>query len=273
MSYYQNKTVYITGSASGIGQEVSKQLAKQGAHLALLDLQDQQVDSLNQFKQNKLQQVTVQKLDVSDHKQVDELINELATQWRAPDVVLHCAGLPGAIDFEKLSYEEFDRVIKVNLYGARNIAAAALPWLKASDNRPAGSLGLIASIAGIVGNYGYTSYSSSKFAVMGFAEALRAEIKPLGIGLTVFCPPEVETPLVQKEREQMNAAGLLLKKFAGSISLEHAASSFIQGVEKQKYLVVPGFMANLLLLQKRFLPRALIHKIMDIQIASVLKKK
>lgn len=97
------------------------------------------------------------------------------------------------------------RDVEVNLIGSRNFSAAVLPLMT-----PGAQLALIASLAGLVPNYGYAAYSASKFGVVGLAGCLRLEYRPKGIDVCVVCPPGVETPMVTEERRSGDAVGLEL---------------------------------------------------------------
>lgn len=270
MSDFSARTIYITGASSGLGLATARLAAQAGAHLALLVRRNPE-----QARQGVLaacarpgQQVTARVMDVRDAGTVRTVIDELARGWRAPDALLHCAGLPGGWPFDQLGAADFDRVLQVNLYGTRHVAAAVLPWLERSHGR----LLLVASVAGLVGCYGYSSYGASKFGVVGLAEALRYEYQPRGVSVGVFCPPEFPSDLVEVERTQTGAATGVLKKMAGSISSDQAARAALKALGTRRFRVVPGLMARLLLLQVRLLPIALVHAVGDALVRRALRK-
>ena len=106
--------------------------------------------------------------------------------------------------------------------------------------RSGGHLALVASIAGVVSNYGYAAYSSSKFGVVGLASALRIECRTQGIGVSVICPPEVETPMVEEERRTAPAVTMQTKQFAGTVSLDDLCTQVVHGLEQGRFMIVPG---------------------------------
>ena len=84
-------------------------------------------------------------------------------------------------------------------------------------------------MAGTVGIYGYSAYGSSKFAVLGMAQCIRAEYAPKGITVSVICPPEIDTPMVTQELKTMHPATRILKDFAGRLTLSEALTQIING--------------------------------------------
>ncbi|MDO5693223.1 MAG: SDR family NAD(P)-dependent oxidoreductase [Pseudomonadota bacterium] len=270
MHRLSDRTIYITGASSGLGLATARLAAQAGAHVALLvfDQPEASLQAVEAARARPEQQVAVRVLDVRDAAAVGATIDELARHWRRPDALLHCAGLPGGLPFEQLGAAEFDRVIQVNLYGTRHVAAAALPWLEQTRGR----LLLVASLGGLVGCYGYTSYGASKFGVVGLAEALRYEYQPRGVSVGIFCPPEFPSGLVELEKSQTHPASKLLKKMGGSISQAQAARAALAGLASRRFRIVPGLMAKLLLLQLRLLPTALVHAVGDMQVRQVLRR-
>jgi NAD(P)-dependent dehydrogenase (short-subunit alcohol dehydrogenase family) len=173
-----------------------------------------------------------------------ELLANVAGQAAAAlgrvDIAINSAGVQNAIEFVKMSEEQFRRVVEINLFGSRNFAAAVLQHLQQGSQ-----LVLVASLAGIVSNYGYTAYNASKFGVVGFAGALRLECQPKGIAVTVICPPEIETPMVEAERREAPAVTMKLKEFAGTLELEPAVREILAGLRAREFMVIPGSRARL----------------------------
>jgi 3-dehydrosphinganine reductase len=98
----------------------------------------------------------------------------------------------------------------------------------------------VSSGAGFLGLFGYTAYSSAKFAVMGFSEALRSEMKPHGVKVSVVCPPDTDTPGLAFEK---GLRPLELDRLAGNapvVAPSMVAEEIVRGVEKGRYLIVPG---------------------------------
>ncbi|MBM4363884.1 MAG: SDR family NAD(P)-dependent oxidoreductase, partial [Deltaproteobacteria bacterium] len=200
-----------------------------------------------------------------DARAVDEAARLAVTALGAPDLAVNCAGVQRARAFDELPAEDFDLVVDVNLKGSRNFAAALLPRLA-----PGGSLVLVASLAGLVGNYGYAAYNASKFGVVGLGAALRIEYRPRGLRVTVVCPPEVETPMVAEERLSAPEVTFATKKLAGTVELDELISALLRGAARGDALVVPGLRARATSLLARLAP-GMVSRTTDLVVARALR--
>ena len=235
------RTTLITGGASGIGKRLAELLEARGDDVVILD------QALG--------------ADVRDAAAV-----KAAVDAARPRLVINSAGIQLAKRFPDLSDEEFRRVVEVNLIGSRNVAAAAWPHLK-----DGGHLVLVASLAGLTPLYGYAGYSASKYGVVGLAEVLRLEGRPEGIRVSCVCPPEVDTPMVEKERRTMLPATQALKAVAGSIDVDTAAREILAGIDRQAFMIVPGRRGRATRLLTRVAPQRIAHAIADRAVAKALR--
>lgn len=267
---FNGKHVWITGGASGIGLAIGKRFAAGGAHVTVFDLRlrDEALLELDGARRFSATPVRGYVMDVADSEQVRRLFNLAAKENGKPDLVFNSAGIVSAVEFDRLSYDEWDRVIRVNLYGSRNVASAVLPLLA-----PGARFALMASLAGIAGGYGYAAYAASKFGVIGLAEVLRVEWKPRGIDVSVVCPPEVDTPMVQEERKFRPTATTDMKLFAGTLTVDEAADSIVAGLKSGRYLIVPGGKGKMTYLLTKYLPRLVTHRVADAIVTRALAKK
>lgn len=251
---------YVTGGGSGIGSRLAELLAARGAHVALFDLRldDDALRRVEAARANPERRVSRHLADVADAASIAEAFRRAAQEIGPPDLVFNSAGISCPRAFIDLSQEDFERVLRVNLFGTRNVAAAALPLL-----RPGGKLVFVASMAAIAPGYGYTAYGSSKAGVLAFAEALRSELAPRGIDVAVVCPPEVATPLVAWSRRVRPAPTERLTRFAGSLGVDEACHAILAGILGRSFLVIPGRRAKLAYLLSRWLPKRVTHAIAD----------
>jgi 3-dehydrosphinganine reductase len=234
-------TALISGGGSGIGLRLAEMLRARGAAIAILDLKvSDEARSRLAAGGPGAPEISFHETDVTDAAAVESAVAAAVEAVGAPALAINSAGVQVSKAFEELSEEQFRFVIDVNLHGSRNFAAAVLPRMGWGAQ-----LALIASLAGIVPNYGYAAYSASKFGVMGLAGSLRLEYKPRGIDVSVVCPPEVETPMVDDERRSGSAVGLELKKFSGTLTVEDACEQILAGLEAHRATIVPGRRANL----------------------------
>ncbi|AZQ65083.1 SDR family NAD(P)-dependent oxidoreductase [Flammeovirga pectinis] len=250
MKYYNNKTVYITGGTSGIGLEMGKQLASFGAVVVVCGRKNLGV-AVDVIEGNKKEnKVFAYFIETTDIDAIETAFSNAEKVAGTPDIVIHSAGIGRCLPFIEMSKTDFEKVINVNVFGSRNVAEVAFKYLKKSK----GQLMFIASLAGIITNYGYSAYSSSKFATVAFAGVLRSEWKPYGIDITVACPPEIDTPLVEAERVESPKVAKVLKQFAGNLKLPYACKYMLKGLSKRKFMVIPGFKAKFVAVTQGILP-------------------
>ncbi|MBB6462640.1 SDR family NAD(P)-dependent oxidoreductase [Flammeovirga kamogawensis] len=250
MKYYNNKTVFITGGTSGIGLEMGKQLANFGANVVVFGRKNLET-SVKVIEQNKMSnKVYSHFLDTTDIESIKSAFHFAEKVVGTPDIVIHSAGIGKCLPFLETSQSDFEKIINSNVFGSRNVADVAFNYLKKSK----GQLLFIASLAGLISNYGYSAYCSSKFATVGFASVLRSEWKPYQIRISVACPPEIDTPLVEAERLESPKVAKVLKQFAGNLKLTSACSYLLKELSKNKFMIIPGFKAKFVALTQRILP-------------------
>ena len=192
MTEVAGKTIYVTGGTRGMGLLAAKMLAGLGAHVAVF-ANHQNAPALHEvesapFASPARDAVPTQRRGSrwGDHNRREGRDRIRGAGRR------HQHGRDrGRAELIDMKFEAFDRIIQVNLYGARNVVEAVLPSMLA---RGSGKIVLVGSMGGIVAVYGYTAYGASKFAVVGLAQCLRYELKPRGISVACFCPGEVDTP-------------------------------------------------------------------------------
>lgn len=257
-------TAFLTGGGSGIGLRLAEQLAGRNVRLAIFDLHvsgevRRRLDGLSPG-------AVFHEVDVRDAEALDSAVRKAVTEVGVPQLAISCAGVQRARVFEELSAADFDFVVDVNLRGSRNFAAAVLPHLPSG-----GRLVFIASLAGLVANFGYAAYSASKFGVVGLASALRIECRPRGVRVTVVCPPEVETPMVVEERRTAPAITMQAKQFAGVVALDDLCADILRGAERGEWMVVTGSRAKLTRWLSRLSP-GLMNRITDRMVADGLRR-
>jgi len=242
---FHNRLIYITGGSSGIGLEVACQLAARGGHIVLLARDAEKLDAAGRkveaARRSSHQRVAGISMDVSDLQDVMAKLGRAVAEFGPPDILINSAGVLHNDHFEDTDFETFDRVIQTNLYGVRKVTSALLPVMKEKG----GQIVIIGSLAGLLGVYGYTAYGTSKFAVVGFAECLRSELKPLGIPVTLICPPEVTTPMIAEEARTISPQAKAVKKITGVLTPQYAARKIIKAISKRRFLVIPGLRARL----------------------------
>jgi 3-dehydrosphinganine reductase len=227
----------ISGGSSGIGLALASRLAAAGWDLTILA---RNLDRLAAAKASLAAhgaQVLTRSVDVADAEAVQGAVRRAMDTFGAPDLVVACAGIvvPGRLENQPL--QTFHRTMAVNYLGALHLVRATLPAMRA---RGQGRVVLVASGAALVGLYGYTSYAPSKFAVRGLAEALRSELVPDGVAVSVVYPPDTDTPGYREEVRLRPEVISRLAAGGGLMTADAVAAAILRGVERGRFTIAPG---------------------------------
>ena len=186
----QNKVVVITGASSGLGEATARHLAQSGAKLVLGARRLDRLEALS--KELSLGSTAAVKTDVTDHAQVQELVDHAVRTHGRIDVMLNNAGLMPHSPLERLRIDDWNRTIDVNIKGVLYGIAAALPHMK---QQKTGHIINVSSVAEHKVGVGNAVYAATKHAVRALSEGLRQEVKPYNIRTTVISPGAVATEL------------------------------------------------------------------------------
>jgi 3-dehydrosphinganine reductase len=269
--YWNNKVVLVTGGSSGIGLAAARQMAAAGARVWLTARHRETLEPALKEVQaacSASQPCGLIPADVSDSAQAARVVEEVTRQAGTPDVLFNSAGItqPGYV--QDLPLKIFEQLMQVNYFGTVYATAAALP---AMIQRGSGHIINISSMAGYMGVFGYTAYGASKYAVAGYSEALRAELKPHGIRVSVAFPPDTDTPQLHYEAPYKPAETKAISGNAKALSAEAVAASILRQAEKGRYLVFPGTDSRLFYILTSKLPKSLIFMILDSMAAGAKK--
>jgi 3-dehydrosphinganine reductase len=189
-------------------------------------------------------------------------------QAGVPDLLINCAGAahPGYV--QEIPLDIFHDMMDLNYFGTLYTVKTLLPDM---IERGSGHIVNVSSMAGFLGAFGYTAYSAAKYAVRGFSDVLRLEVKPLGIRVSVVFPPDMDTPGLANENKtkpfETFAAGS-----TKALAPEEVAGSTLQGIQRGQYVILPGFEPQLMY-RAMFLVGNAIYPVMDMLIADARKKK
>jgi 3-dehydrosphinganine reductase len=251
----QWSTVYISGGGSGIGLYFAKKFAADGVKVAIFDLRISEEVREELVSLSGAEDVAFHEVNVCDSPAVADAAEKSVAKLGAPELAINCAGIQISKPFLELSAEEFTRVVNINLVGSRNFAAAVLPHMTSGSR-----LAFVASLAGLVSNYTYAAYNASKFGVVGLAGAVRMDSIARGIEVSVICPPEVMTPMVEEELKSMDPITFELKQAAGTLDLDTACKEIFAGLERGDFYIIPGFRARMIWRLNRWFPGLLQKK-------------
>lgn len=215
------KTIVITGASDGIGAEMARQLAASHRQQLNLVLAARNPASLEAVAQ-----------------QCRALVAAAVQRFGRIDVLINNAGISAQALLSEVQAEDlgwYEQVMRINHWGSVWCTHAALPHLKASR----GSIVAVSSLAGLVGVPGRTAYSASKFAMTGFFEALRAELRPTGVSVTTAYPGVVATRIRHHGyNAQGVAAGTSGLKEDDAMGVEECARLILGGLERRQREVV-----------------------------------
>lgn len=235
------KTIVITGASDGIGAEIARQLAarhKQDAALVLAARNEAALQAVATQCRGHGAQTLVVRTDVSDAAQCRALIAAAAAQFGGIDALINNAGMSAQALLEEVKAEDlawYEDLMRINLWGSVWCTHAALPHLKASR----GHIVAVSSLAGLVGVPGRTAYSATKFAMTGFFEALRVELKQAGVSVTTAYPGVVATQIRYRGYNAAGqAAGRSGLKEDDAMSVEECARLIIDGMQSRQREVV-----------------------------------
>jgi short-subunit dehydrogenase len=235
------KTIIITGASDGIGAEMARQLA--AAHRANVNLVLAARD-MDKLESVALQcrtvgaQVLVVKTDVSEEPQCRALIQATVDAYGGIDALINNAGVSAQALFSDVKAEDlgwYETLMRINLWGSVWCTHAALPHIRARK----GHIVAVSSLAGLVGVPGRTAYSATKFAMAGFFEALRTELKVTGVSVTTAYPGVVATNIRYRGLNAAGqAAGSSGLKEDDAMSVEECAQLIIAGMNNREREVV-----------------------------------
>lgn len=236
-TYFQGKRILITGGSSGIGLAFARLVAGLGAEVTLAARRRAVLDEAAVIirREHPSARVDLLELDVSRADDVTRVMEPFLAD-RPLDHLVNNAGvvLPGR--FLDLPLAEFRNMMDVNFFGAVHMCKAVLPAMVA---RGRGHVLNVSSLAGVIGIYGYTPYAASKFALIGFSQALRAEMWPHGVQVSVCMPPDTDTPQLAFENQHKPAETKAIAGNVKTLEPDVVARSMAEGMARGRFEIFP----------------------------------
>lgn len=272
MKDFNKKMIFIIGGSSGIGLSTAKLMSKKGANIIIFARDKKRLTSaIGGIKSQRISDDQIfgfMSLDVSVREKVENVMKEAVSDFGAPDMLINCAGRSYPRHFEDITFDQFDETMKINLYGIWNTISVLLPHMK----QKGGHISNVSSIAGFIGVFGFTDYSASKFAIIGFSEALKSEVKKDNISVSVLCPPDTDTPAFEVENRTKPEETKAISASAKLMQPDDVAAAFIHGIMKGKFIIIPGLDGKFTYVMKRWFPKV-VELVMDMIIKKVQKKE
>lgn len=264
MKSFHNKVAAITGAASGIGRALAIDLASQGCHLSLADLNTDELEKTAELARLSGVTVTTAKLDVSDRDAIYAWAEQTVADHDRANLIFNNAGVALGASIEGASDEDLHWIMDINYWGVVHGTRAFLPHLRASGD---GHIINISSIFGIVAVPSQGAYNATKFAVRGFTECLRQELEISKAPVSATCvhPGGIKTNIAKSARFDEEA----MKEITGGKSAEQSKANFekmftttpetaartiLNGVKHNNRRVLIGPDAKVIDLTQRLLP-------------------
>lgn len=251
MRTFENKTVFLTGAASGIGYELSKQLGALGCHLYLVDIDEAKLSALATELAIHGQQIWTSVCDLSNADAVQQMLADCDQRTDVIDLVINNAGVAYYGPTDAMTQQQWNWLMNINLLTPIQITNHFLPHLL---QRPDAHIANMCSISGIVAGGRFAAYHTSKFGLIGFTESLRAEYGRKGIGVTAICPGPVKTSLYESAATGRADSQAPVPPAWLCASAERVASLTIKAIRRNKRQTVITPMAHGLFQLKRFAP-------------------
>src|ERR1700751_2802889 len=255
-AYFAGKRCLITGAASGIGRATALRLAAQGADLYLTDSNPDGLDLTAADARALGAQVPEHRtLDIADYAEGAGFAADIHAKHPSMDVVMNIAGVSAWGSVDRLTHEQWSKMIAINLMGPIHVIETSVPPMVAAGR--GGHLVNVSSAAGLVALPWHAAYSASKYGLRGLSEVLRFDLARHRIGVSVVVPGAVNTPLVHTveivgvDRDNPNVQRWTDRFGGHAVSPEHVADRILRGVRRNRFLIYTSLDIRALYLFKR----------------------
>lgn len=196
----KDKVAIITGSTKGIGKETAITFAREGAKVAICGTREDAIKEVVSEIEAMGAEALGFKVDVSKRAQVDEMVAEVKKAWGRVDILVNNAGVTADAMLKKMTEEQFDKVININMKGVFNCAQAVLDIM---TEQGSGVILNATSVVGLYGNVGQTNYAAAKWGVIGMTKTWAKELGRKGIRVNAVAPGFIMTPMTEAVPEKV----------------------------------------------------------------------
>jgi short-subunit dehydrogenase len=242
-----DKRILLTGAGGGIGSQVARQLIAAGAKLALMGKDQQELEPLIASLGNCRHKPLTFTANLLDREDREKAVNEAARQLGGVDILINNAGMQSFRPFSEEDPEMIERIIQLNTLVPMQLARQLLPDMLARGN---GRIVNVGSTFGSIAFAWFAAYSTSKFGLRGFSEALRRELADTGVGVTYVAPRAVKTALNSSAVYRMSEEVKM-----NMDTPEWAAGKIVEAIKKEAKDVYLGFPESMFVRINAILPR------------------
>jgi short-subunit dehydrogenase len=258
---YKGRWAFIIGGSEGIGLSLAKEMLFRGCSVLIVSRSLGKLQKAAEILHPYIQSGTQLKIlaaDASDYDLLKEKLEAEISQGIHPYFLFNCAGRALPDYFENITPKQLSDTLKVNVLTVWNPVHICLPYLK----KRGGVIMNTSSVSGIVGVFGYTDYSISKFGIIGFSEALRSEVEQYGIQVSVLCPPDTDTPGFENENLRKPKETHAISAGTKLMTADAVAKAALRQLEKGTFMILVNFESKLTWWLKQFFP-GLLHWIIQ----------
>ena len=238
---FTDKTVWITGASSGIGEALAQEFAAEGAKLILSARRESELERVKDVCVQKgisSDDIMVLPLDVTNEATMDEKVNAAKAHTGRIDMLINNAGISQRSLCMDTTMETYRKLFEVDVFGQMALTKAVLPTMLSQKE---GHIAIMSSVAGKIGVPYRTGYCAAKHAVMGFYDALRAEMSESGISVTTITPGFIRTNVAANAlRGDGSTYGKTDKNIAAGMDVTECAQVIMKGFRRGKYEIAVG---------------------------------
>jgi len=238
----KGKTALITGSSQGIGKAIAIKLALLGANIALNDIKSQEQNLKELKSQIEAKGVKTQYFlaDVSNLGQTKKMAEDIKQEFGGLDILVNNAGITKDRTLAKMTEDEWQKVIDIDLTGVFNVTKSCLPLIISNK----GKIVSISSVVGQRGNFGQTNYAAAKAGVIGFTKSLSKEVGKFNVNVNAIAPGFIETRLTREVPLQLK---LMIKKLTslGRLGKPEEVASLVAFLCSDEARFITGVVINI----------------------------
>lgn len=257
MKSIHNKIALVTGAASGMGRATAMEMARKGAHLILVDINEKGLKEVAASIQRMESRAHIIVANLALKEEIARVAKTALEQEDHIDILYNNAGVALLEEIKDTTTEDWEWLVDINMWAPIRLTQALLPHM---IERGTGHIVTTASVAGLMGAPMLGAYSVTKFGMVGYSEALRAEVAQYGISVSAVCPGVVRTNLVETIKTPGVKEGMSkqMDRYPSWIGLDEmeAGKQIVKGIRKNKGFILIAREAKPLWLLKRISPEA-----------------
>lgn len=235
------QTAIVCGGSKGIGLSTAAEIVRRGGSVGLVargnGSLEKAAELLRVLAKDSGQFVDLISADTADRDDIGPKLEAFIRKRGVPDYLINAVGYARPDYVSNLGLENYQRQMDVNYYGQLIPTLVVLPHLVEARR---GHIAFVSSVMGYMGIIGFAAYAPSKFALVGLAEVLRHELRPLGLRVSVLYPPDTDTPGLELENRTKPLETSEISRRGGLAQSDDVARQFVNGVQRGKFHILPS---------------------------------